>query len=334
MSIRTRATGALPYWLVAGAAIAISGVNSYRVAHTALHLTGPMQWAILGIVEGGLIAAGVGLRAASLGRDETGRHRKFLGALFVLVALGAVLVLGPVDAAVQVGVVTVGVWAWHLALGLEVAQRTARPSARGAFGRVIGELRERALSRLGLADDARAAAERTRDRAVTRAARLSLRVPRRWTVWRLQRALVACGATSDPVAQARVVEQLRVLRYARDLATLTLDSPWVDAALAPRTPLEQREPGRARGERVDRANSDDVRAQAVLDGVILADATPPAWEGMSQKDAVARADALLPKRTARALACALAEVGVEISPESVRGVRSRARTRTPAHQDA
>lgn len=322
-----RTPGAAVYWLVAAAALALSAVNSLHIANRALHLTGPMQWAIVGLVEGGMVAAGIGLRAASLGRDDAGRHRRFLGALVLLVAAGAVLVLGPVDAAIQVGVVLAGVWAWHLALGLEVAQRREHARVRGAYARVLGELRERALSRLGLADDDRDAAARTRDRAVTRAARLSLRTPRAWTVRRVQRALVAAHATSDPAVRARLIEQIRVLRHARSLATLTLDSPWDVLAYAPSD--QQRTPEHAPGPD-DRAASDDTCAQGVLDAAVLAADTPPDWAGMRTGDAVTRADALLPGRTARALARALGEVGVTVTPASVRGARSRTRRTTSA----
>lgn len=60
-----------------------------------------------------------------------------------------------------------------------------------------------------------------------------------------------------------------------------------------------------------------------VDGVRLAADTPPAWELMSKTDAVERADMLLPGRTARELAAALAEVGVQITDGGVRTARSR-----------
>ena len=357
---RLRVPAALPYWVVAIGAIAISGVNSYRVAGQALHLPVGMRWAILAIVEMGLVAAGVGLRAASLGRDNTARHRRFLAALFVLVALGALVVLGPVDAVLQIGIVLLGVWAWHLALGLEIAERRERPVSRTALARIAGELRERVLSRLGLADDDRLAAERTADRALTRAARLALRTPRRVTLWRLQRALTAAGALHDPGARARVIEQLRVLRHARDLATLALDTPWQEAAALQAhgsarpayAPVGQgvrndAPPARAAhdgayaavsdtalDEAEDASTSEDTLGNGELDALVLLTNTPPDWAAMTKTAAVARADQLLPERSARALATALRAVGVDITPESVRGARSRTRQADSPEQEA
>lgn len=329
---RLRVAAAAPYWVVALGAIGISGVNSWRVAAQVLNLPGPMRLAILAVVEAGLIAAGLGLRAASLGRDRPGRHRRFLAALVGLSGAGALLVLGPLDAVIQIGVVVLGVWAWHLALGLEVAARPDRAGARTTvWARAVGELRERVLSRLGVADDARPAAVRARDRAVTRAARLALRAPRdpgargrgAFRLWRLRRALASCGALHDPAARACVVEQLQVLRHAHELPALALVSPWGAAEdLAVRAgarPAAQ--PAHGDGDQVVLGE----RTRAELDAATLAADTPPEWLGLTKGAAVARADRLLPGRSAAALALALAAVGVEITPESVRGCRSRSR---------
>lgn len=124
------------------------------------------------------------------------------------------VILGPVLGAVML----------HLALGL--VRRSHHHQRTGTISRLGRELRERALSRLGLADDDRDAAQRTRDRAATRAVALSL--PRRFRYSRqarLERALLTAGA-DDPQMRERIMARHRVAHHARALASLDQSSPW------------------------------------------------------------------------------------------------------------
>lgn len=57
---------------------------------------------------------------------------------------------------------------------------------------------------------------------------------------------------------------------------------------------------------------------------LLAD-TPPAWDGLSLREAVARADSLVPGLDAKMLSAALREVGIEASAASIRSTRSALR---------
>lgn len=57
---------------------------------------------------------------------------------------------------------------------------------------------------------------------------------------------------------------------------------------------------------------------------LLAD-TPPAWDGLNLREAVHRADALVPGLTAPMLSAALHSVGIEATPASIRGTRSALR---------
>lgn len=175
----------------------------------------------------------------------------------------------------------------HLALGIEIRHTSA---ATGTWARVAAEIRERALSRLGLADDDRGAATRTRERATARAARLALatRSPGRAT--RLARALRAAGIAHDPLMRERLLADLAVLRHADQLGTLPLDSPWTTAATTTSTPSTNAvsEPSSSSTtaapiERTDMLDaplpqrlvldppaSDDTAAAGELDGVLLA----------------------------------------------------------------
>jgi hypothetical protein len=123
----------------------------------------------------------------------------------------------------------------HLALGIEIRNRTT--TRTGTWARVADELRERVLSRLGLADDDRDALTRTRERAARRIAVLALsgRTPLRTA--RLSRALRASNVAHDDRIQRRMLAELAVLRHAGELATLALPSPWtVPAATQPTQP--------------------------------------------------------------------------------------------------
>ena len=126
------------------------------------------------------------------------------------------VILGPVLGAIML----------HLALGLELRARHHR---RGTLARISHELRERILSRVGLADDERDALQRTRDRAAFRSAQLSM--PRRWR-WsreaRLQRALLTANVADDPQMRDKMLARLSVLHHAHELRTHRQSSPWLD----------------------------------------------------------------------------------------------------------
>src|SRR5690606_24273672 len=102
------------------------------------------------------------------------------------------------------------------ALGVEL--RHAKDQAEpGALARVAAELRERALSRLGLADEGRTAVARSRRRAARRAARLALQEgsserqqARRDR--RLQEALAKADVAGDAEARRVCLDEVEVLR--------------------------------------------------------------------------------------------------------------------------
>ncbi|MEV7112359.1 hypothetical protein [Streptomyces anulatus] len=137
---------------------------------------------------------------------------------------------------------------WHLAMGLEI--RVARPEALSTgLPAVIGrELRERLLSRLGLAARDRTAEQITRDRATARAVHLAtvleLSPKGRLAGYRRRRlaaAVARSGAGTNGEQKHRLLQQLAARRTSGQLATVPLDSPWagtpVPAEAYPRTPL-------------------------------------------------------------------------------------------------
>ncbi|MFJ8049290.1 helix-turn-helix domain-containing protein [Streptomyces luteogriseus] len=136
-------------------------------------------------------------------------------------------VVGPVLAALL----------WHLAMGIEL--RHARPDAASASlpALLTRELRERLLSRLGLAVRDRSAEQITRDRATVKAVALAAKLAdmkpgargRARTARRLSKAVGKAQAGADQSQRATLLELLAARRHAESLATIELPSPWQDA---------------------------------------------------------------------------------------------------------
>ncbi|MEU0433701.1 hypothetical protein ABZ153_19075 [Streptomyces sp. NPDC006290] len=127
-------------------------------------------------------------------------------------------VVGPVMAAML----------WHLAMGIEL--RHAKPGAGSqSLAAVIArELRERLLSRLGLATRGLTAEQITRDRATARAVQLAARPSlHRWGKARLAAAVARSGVGTDPEQLDVMMRMLAARRGAGTLATVELPSPFV-----------------------------------------------------------------------------------------------------------
>ncbi|MFD6421727.1 hypothetical protein [Streptomyces sp. NPDC060198] len=128
---------------------------------------------------------------------------------------------------------------WHLAMGLEI--RVVRPGAlsTGLPAMIGREIRERVLSRLGLATRDRTAEQITRDRAIVRAVRLASRTKLRpWGRHRLAAAVARSGAALDIEQRERLMQELAARRSARELSTITITSPWT-APTPPQVTLER-----------------------------------------------------------------------------------------------
>ncbi|MFD3580949.1 hypothetical protein [Streptomyces sp. NPDC058683] len=126
---------------------------------------------------------------------------------------------------------------WHLAMGIELRLRTPGAASNGLIAVLGREVRERLLSRLGIAARDRNAAQITRDRATARAvalaARLAERTPEqqrnrrgRRLTRRLSKAVGRASVGTDPLQRAQLLDQLAARRHALALATVPLPSPW------------------------------------------------------------------------------------------------------------
>ncbi|HEX3778562.1 MAG TPA: hypothetical protein VHX38_02765 [Pseudonocardiaceae bacterium] len=223
-----------PWWYYAGAAggLSVSLNTSWRFFGDRLGVTGAERVVMFSVVELALIACAVGMRAnvrhldPATGRPGSpGAPRLVAWALCGLSGYAAVVLSGPVDGAARVALGPIlSLVMLHLALGIEIRRRAGIQT--GLWARVTGELRERGLSRLGLADDDRDAVTRTRERAVTRAARLALADRALWRTGRLSRALRVARVAHDPELRERLLAELAVQRSAALLAALPLRSPW------------------------------------------------------------------------------------------------------------
>jgi hypothetical protein len=221
-------------YLAALVALGNNAATSWTFFGTKVHIAHVTERvALFAVVELALLACTAAMRA-TVRRSKPGEPRRagpagtVAWSLCGLTALMAWEVSGPVVGTVRVlaGAVLYEVLL-HLALGIERRDRTGEPST---FARIVAELRERVLSRLGLGDDTRDAATRTRDRAADRAARLvvSKRAPLRKS--RLQRALRVSGVASDPQRMDRMLAGITVLQRADELASLDRPAPWTGPA--------------------------------------------------------------------------------------------------------
>ncbi|MBB5939474.1 hypothetical protein [Streptomyces zagrosensis] len=126
---------------------------------------------------------------------------------------------------------------WHQAMGIELRIRTPEAASHSVLARVGREVRERILSRLGIAERDRDAAQITRDRATLRAVALATHLAERtqkqrvsWrgrrTARQLSRAVAQASVGIDQRQREVLLHQLAVRRHATALATIELPSPW------------------------------------------------------------------------------------------------------------
>ncbi|QYN41082.1 hypothetical protein K1T35_47935 (plasmid) [Pseudonocardia sp. DSM 110487] len=319
--------GARAFYVVALSALLVSADTSWRLFEW-LGITAIWERAVLfAVMEISMIACGVAMRSGVRTTGRPGPARLLGWALCGVAAFGAIAFSGPVVGVLRVLLGPVlSLVALHLALGIEIRSRDHARSS--TWERVVRELRERALSRLGLADDQRDALTRTRDRAARRAARLALAgkttlLRRR----RLERALRASNVAHDELAKARMLTELAAIRHADKLSNLDQPSPWneppgkktqIDAELEETTggneSPDPTEPGEPRPSDVE--PGEKRRSLAEIARTSQAQAIREAWRingvvGLPELEDIEPAVTLL------------AEHGVTVTPKYARTVRLR-----------
>lgn len=246
----TGPAGAKGFYAVAALSMLVSIDTSWRYFGDVLHITNDLERAAMfGVVEAALIACGYGMRANVRRTGRPGSPQLIAWTLCGVAAYMAWQLSGVGAGLLRVAVgPLLGLVMLHLALGIDMRHAGAKTS-NGA--RIRRELTARVLSRLGLGDDDRTAAARTRDRAGRRVARLAYRKRALFRDIRLRRATLASGAAHDPVMRNRILAELAVLQHTDALTALAHASPWspnTDAATPrPGTPRRP-EPLRPRPE--------------------------------------------------------------------------------------
>lgn len=227
MDENRKPSGAPLFYVGAFVTTLVSIDTSWRFFGERLHITYiPERIAMFAVIEIILIACGVAMRG-SVRRDGTpGPARWLAWALCGAAAFMAIELAGPVVGVARAVLGPVlAVICLHLALGIEVKARMGQRI--GTMARVVRELRERALSRLGLADDHRDALARTRDRAAERAARLATNPERVWfRRARLARAVRAAGVAVDPRMKSTMLAHAAAYGNLGLLMNIQLDNPW------------------------------------------------------------------------------------------------------------
>ncbi|WP_343234773.1 hypothetical protein [Streptomyces sp. E5N91] len=123
---------------------------------------------------------------------------------------------------------------WHLAMGIELRHGRPDAASQSLPALIARELRERLLSRLGLAVRDRSAEQITRDRATVKAVALAAKLAdmgpkargRARTARRLSVAVGKAQAGASEEQRAKLLDLLAARRHAASLATIDLPSPW------------------------------------------------------------------------------------------------------------
>lgn len=225
--------------LAAFACTAYSGDTSWRFAEHSLGMASTTERAAM------FAAAELGLFASALMARQ---NLRTLGApgtpgVLVWVITGVQVIPAYSESGIVGGTVravvgpVLAALLWHLAMGIEL--RHGRPDAESValLAVLAREVRERLLSRLGLATRDRTAEQITRDRwtvkAVALAAQLAdMKASQRGRARVARRLSVAVGKAQAGASQeqrARLLDLLAARRHAAALATIDLPSPWQDA---------------------------------------------------------------------------------------------------------
>ncbi|WKX72173.1 hypothetical protein [Streptomyces sp. XD-27] len=244
-----RRAGTPAVWVASLAAIgctAYSADTSWRFAADYLDMGSTVERAAMfAAAEFALFATALLARQNLHGpRQAPGLPAILTWAITAVQILPAYAESGPVGGTVRafVGPVMAALL-WHQAMGIELRHRRPEATSHSLIARAGREIRERALSRLGLAERDRDAAQITRDRAtrqaVALAARHSERSPKQRGSWRgrraarrLSRAVARAQVGSDPRQRQELLHQLAARRHAKALATIDLPSPWTDLTAA------------------------------------------------------------------------------------------------------
>jgi hypothetical protein len=219
--------GAGAFYVAAVLSMTVSVNTSWRFFGTVLGISNiPERAVMFAVLEVGLLACGYAMADSVRRSGAPGPARMVAWLLCAVSAFMAWQLSGPLPGTARVILGPLfGLIFLHLALGIEV--RANHTTHTGTLARIARELRERVLSRVGLADDDRDAAARTRDRNALTVARLAARrhlgpIGRR----RQAKAFARSGMSGDVTKRTAMLSELSGLRSLDTLSRLELPSIW------------------------------------------------------------------------------------------------------------
>ncbi|SHK56731.1 hypothetical protein SAMN05216499_10156 [Actinacidiphila paucisporea] len=233
--------------LAAAGCTAYSADTSWRFAADYLDMAGTAERAAMfGAAELALFATALMARQNLNGPNAApGVPGLLVWAITSVQVIPAYAESGPVGGTVRAFVGPVmAAMLWHLAMGIELRHRKPDAASRGFGALLVRELRERLLSRLGIAERHRDAAQITRDRATVRAVALAARLAEtspadrgkrrgRRITRRLSTAVARASVGDDREQRRKLLGQLAARRNAAALAVIDLPSPWAELPRAP-----------------------------------------------------------------------------------------------------
>lgn len=239
--------------VAAMACTAYSGDTSWRFAGNHLGMVSIAERAgMFAAAEVALFAAGLMARQNLRMKGSPGTPGMLMWLITGVQVIPAFAESGLVGGTVRafVGPILAGTM-WHLAMGIELWNAEPGALSNSLPAVIARELRERLLSRLGLAVRDRSAEQITRDRWTVRAVALAAQLAGRpeaarsnwrgrWIARRLSVAVGKAHAGANPEQRDMLLALLAARRHATELATVALPSPWEAATEAPREAAAER----------------------------------------------------------------------------------------------
>lgn len=229
--------------LVALMATGVSMDTNWMFWGTHLHVTNPVLRAFLfADLEEALIVFAIQARENTLRPDGNGKQG--IQGVLVWVMSGLAMLPAWIEAGWMEGTVRalagpgLAALLWHFALGLEF--KVARPKAGRdrTAAKIVRNLRERLMARLGVTAPDQSALEIRQDRALADVVRATMRLEaldgrllratrRKRLVRRQANAMRLSGAADDPRRQQMILDQIAIIRHAAALTDLKIPSPWM-----------------------------------------------------------------------------------------------------------
>jgi hypothetical protein len=226
--------GSAGFYTAAFMSLGLSADTSWRFFEHEIGIENVVERiGMFSLLEVLLISCGLALRAQARSKDAAGHDGPYQAVAWTLTGASAFMAVMVTDdflvglARVVLGPV-LGLVALHLALGLDLRHNNPNKVSTGTAARIANELLQRALSRLGLANDDRDAARRRADRHARRLAWMVVDgVPTKdKDRKKFDRALRLSNVAHDGEARSRLLAELAVIKHVDKLADLAQSSPW------------------------------------------------------------------------------------------------------------